>query len=305
MIRVEIQSAAGNTVRELTSARSALKVATADRIALGVQIDSVAQYLRDGNDLVITLVDGRQVILQDYFLDDANGIPELYLADTNANGELVYVEVTFSEAADGTLVASYGAGAAAGGLGFLPIALLGGLAAAGIAAAASGSDGNGNGPGGPGNGEKPDQPELIKKGITEFSGTTTPGYKVIAQDDDGKELGTAIADDDGNWVIPFDPPLPPNENVTIIVEGPTGDKSDPITVPADGTPPDAPEVEEHNGNRITGTTEPGATVTAYDRNGRSDRFRDRRRRRQLCHRIRSFASRRHGRGSDGNRRQRQ
>ncbi|KFB08185.1 Ig-like domain-containing protein [Nitratireductor basaltis] len=275
MIRVEIQSAAGNTVRELTSARSALKVATADRIALGVQIDSVAQYLRDGNDLVITLVDGRQVILQDYFLDDANGIPELFLADTNANGELVYVEVTFSEAADGTLVASYGAGAAAGGLGFLPIALLGGLAAAGIAAAASGSDGDGNG--GPGDGDngdgdnggggKPEQPELIKKGITEFTGTAQPGYKVIAENDDGEELGTAIADDDGNWVIPFDPPLPPDENVTIIVEGPTGETSDPITVPADGTPPDAPEVDEHNGDRVTGTTEPGATVIARDSNG--------------------------------------
>ncbi|WP_280564555.1 Ig-like domain-containing protein, partial [Chromohalobacter sp. 48-RD10] len=84
-------------------------------------------------------------------------------------------------------------------------------------------------------------------------------------------LGTTEADDQGNWSFTPETELAEGD-VSFTAEatdaaGNTSPASDAFTLTIDTTAPDTPIIEPTNGDDITGTAEPGSTVTVTDENG--------------------------------------
>ncbi len=81
-----------------------IQVGSGDSISLNLSRASIIGYEKQGNDLVIQLVDGRSILLSGYFDEAAAGQNKLYLSD---NGTIT--EVLISNTGDGALFAEYGA----------------------------------------------------------------------------------------------------------------------------------------------------------------------------------------------------
>ncbi|WP_260979851.1 Ig-like domain-containing protein [Staphylococcus pettenkoferi] len=119
----------------------------------------------------------------------------------------------------------------------------------------------------------PDVPTIVGVNSTdkEVTGTAEPGSEVTVHFPDNK-TGTATADDNGNYTvkIPDDVTLKGGENIDVTAKDKNGNVSEPAhTVVSDKTAPDAPEVEKvnSNGDKVTGTAEPGSTVKVTFPNG--------------------------------------
>ena len=195
-------------------------------------------------------------------------------------------------------------GSDAGGAAIWPWALGGIVAAGGIAAIASGSGGGGvGGDGGnnsgtnpttpvdPGNPADPDTtPPNAPSGL-KFSadgktvtGSAEPGSTVTLKDANGNVIGTGKTGSDGNFSVTLGTPLINGEQVTATATDSAGNTSLGTTITApDLTAPDAPTIGSviddiapqtgtvANGGstndrqpQLTGTAEPGSTVTIYD-----------------------------------------
>ncbi|WP_180090438.1 Ig-like domain-containing protein, partial [Acinetobacter sp. YH12110] len=104
---------------------------------------------------------------------------------------------------------------------------------------------------------------------SEVSGTAEPGSTVQVKDKDGNVLGTAEADEDGNYTVELEDPLNDGEVVDVTATDASGNESAPTeAVAPDTTAPDAPTADVVNdGTQVTGTAEPGSTVTVKDQNG--------------------------------------
>lgn len=83
-------------------AASVIQVSAGEEISLNLRQFELAGYARAGNDLQITLADGRIVTLKGYFGDDG-AVARLFIS---ADGYLS--EVTLAQGSDGTLFAQYG-----------------------------------------------------------------------------------------------------------------------------------------------------------------------------------------------------
>ncbi|WP_230589801.1 Ig-like domain-containing protein, partial [Gallibacterium anatis] len=102
---------------------------------------------------------------------------------------------------------------------------------------------------------------------TRVTGTAEPGSTVTVKDENGKEIGTATAGDDGKFDVTINPPKTNGEELTVEAKDEAGNPSQPNTVKADdSTPPAKPENlgVSDDGTRVTGTAEPGSTVTVKD-----------------------------------------
>ncbi|KGQ37739.1 hypothetical protein JP36_05015 [Gallibacterium genomosp. 1] len=102
---------------------------------------------------------------------------------------------------------------------------------------------------------------------TRVTGTAEPGSTVTVKDENGKEIGTATAGDDGKFDVTINPPKTNGEELTVEAKDEAGNPSQPNTVKADdSTPPAKPENLDvsDDGTRVTGTAEPGSTVTVKD-----------------------------------------
>ncbi|MDR2931026.1 MAG: Ig-like domain-containing protein [Propionibacteriaceae bacterium] len=93
-----------------------------------------------------------------------------------------------------------------------------------------------------------------------------PGNTIIVSDENGDELCRAEVGDDKTWscAVPDDKALTDGDHVIDAVEtDPAGNVSDPAEVPfvVDTVAPQAPVIQVANGMEITGTAEPGTTVT--------------------------------------------
>ncbi|WP_145474165.1 Ig-like domain-containing protein [Staphylococcus pettenkoferi] len=120
----------------------------------------------------------------------------------------------------------------------------------------------------------PDVPTVVGVNSTdkEVTGTAEPGSEVTVHFPDNK-TGTATADDNGNYTvkIPDDVTLKGGENIDVTAKDKKANVSEPAhTVVSDKTAPDAPEVEKvnSNGDKVTGTAEPGSTVKVTFPNGK-------------------------------------
>ncbi len=81
-------------------------------------------------------------------------------------------------------------------------------------------------------------------------------------------IGSGTADATGNYSIELDTPLANGETVTVTQIDAAGNESPPaVAIAPDLTAPDAPDATLESTNSVTGTGEPGATVTVYDAAG--------------------------------------
>ena len=106
---------------------------------------------------------------------------------------------------------------------------------------------------------------------THVTGTAEPGSTVTVKDENGKEIGTATAGDNGKFDVTINPPKTNGEELTVEAKDEAGNPSQPNTVKADdNTPPTKPKNLDvsDDGTHVTGTAEPGSTVTVKDENGK-------------------------------------
>ncbi|OBW93190.1 hypothetical protein QV02_09570, partial [Gallibacterium anatis] len=88
--------------------------------------------------------------------------------------------------------------------------------------------------------------------------------------ENGKPIGTATAGDDGKFDVAINPPKTNGEDLTVTATDKAGHTSPSNTVKADdNTPPNKPDNLDvsDDGAHVTGTAEPGSTVTVKDENG--------------------------------------
>lgn len=216
-----------------TAGSNFIKMGVGDEISLNLSQASVVSYVQQGDNLVITLLDGRQVVLDGYF--NTTGEPnQLYLSQ---GGDVVGVE--FQPGSNGTLFASYGQAsgwdkfstmddlrfaatddlAMSGGavedqstMGAFVPGLVGlggigaGLAGLGLIAAVGGG-GGGNGHGGPAT-PTVDNPDSSRTVITttpdktlHVSGTGEPGDSVTVTV--GTQTQTTTITEEGTWSVTF------------------------------------------------------------------------------------------------------
>ena len=255
-------------------------------VKLNVDRADISDYSRSGNDLVITLHSGEVITLKNFYVTDAQGVSQLVLEESD--GALWWIEdptgaATYESIAstDALLAAS---GGDTGGAAAWPW-VLGGLAVAGGIAIAAGTGGGGGGdddnngpnPGNPGNPSEPDTTppdaptnlQVSPDGKT-VTGTAEPGSTITLKDADGNTIGTGKAGSDGKFTIDLGTPLTNGEQITATATDPSGNTSPggQVTAP-DLTAPDAPANLEvsPDGKTVTGTAEPGSTVTLKDADG--------------------------------------
>uniref|UniRef100_UPI000EADA807 Ig-like domain-containing protein n=1 Tax=Pseudomonas aeruginosa TaxID=287 RepID=UPI000EADA807 len=251
-----------------------LKLSQSSNVALDIAPESVAGYSKSGSDLIVQLKTGESVRIANFY---AEGQPssQLFLADKD---KLVAVDLP-PVAADGPLMAGYipqeslagfesltGAGVL-GGMS-AGTALLVGAAAIGAGVAISNSGGGG---GGGGSSVPPDTtPPKAASGLkiapdgSSISGQAEAGASVgIDTNGDGKPDVTVIADANGNFTAPLNPPLTNGQTVTVVVTDPAGNASPPAQVTAPDTTAPAPATDVQvtpGGSSVIGKAEPGSTV---------------------------------------------
>lgn len=283
-----VRDSAGGVVRGSVAGDGGnfVQLGTGEEISLNLSRQSVAGFQQRGSDLVVTLIDGREIVLSGYF--NQNGEPnQLYLSQ---NGEVIAVE--FSDAGNGHLIASYGPadgwdkfstlddlrfgngddlalaqGAVsedpAGMAAFVPGLL--GLGAGGAALAGLGVIGAVVGGGG-GNGgraqptvDEPDSKHTVTTNTDDktldVSGTGEPGDKVTVII--GDETKETIIGEDGTWAVEFgedELPADGTYETEVVFEQPdeTEITLDGPTFVLDLTPPD---VEVTQGAKSTGDVE--------------------------------------------------
>ncbi|WP_350013361.1 Ig-like domain-containing protein [Pseudomonas asiatica] len=100
-----------------------------------------------------------------------------------------------------------------------------------------------------------------------IGGTAEAGATVTLTDGSGNPIGQVTADGSGNWSFTPGSPLPNGTVVNATVTDPTGNTSAPSSTTVDSVAPAAPVVEPSNGSEISGTAEPGSTITLTDGSG--------------------------------------
>ena len=267
-----------------------IRVGSGDAVSLNLAQSSVVSYEQQGGDLLITLTDGRRVVLSGYFNEAAGDVNRLYLS---TNGDIAQVMVT--EGNDGVLFANYSVAEGWGkwsplddlrftsgdpvgailvasddpaGMGPLIPGLLGGFgwgtaaAAAAVGGAVIIGGGGGENGGGRANPTVNTQPTTTLTTNTTnphmpVTGTGEPGDTVVVTV--GSQTQTTTITDQGTWGVTFPSTgLPPDGTYTVaVVVTPPGAAAIPLTGPAliiDMTPPD---VEVTDGTKSTGDVENG------------------------------------------------
>ncbi|MGV2461505.1 UNVERIFIED_CONTAM: Ig-like domain-containing protein, partial [Pseudomonas aeruginosa] len=113
----------------------------------------------------------------------------------------------------------------------------------------------------------PATPTVDPSNGTTLSGTAEPGSSVTLTDGNGNPIGQVTADGSGNWTFTPSTPLPNGTVVNATATDPSGNVSSPASVTVDAVAPATPVVNPSNGSTLSGTAEPGATVTLTDGNG--------------------------------------
>lgn len=267
-----------------------IQVGTGDSVSLNLSQSSVVAYEQSGQDLVIKLVDGRTVVLSNYFNEAPGDVNHLYLS---ADGQIV--EVMVNEGADGVLFADYGpvqgwdkwsplddlrftqsdgvsemmvaSNEPAGMAPFIP-GLLGGFGGLGAAAAVAGGVaviGGGLG-GGEGSNSRatptvdPQQPITVTTNTPSphlpVSGTGQPGDTVVVTI--GTRTQETTIGTDGRWSVDFPAtglPADGNHTASVVVTRPDTHTTTTLTGPSfvlDLTPP---AVNVEHGTKSVGDVE--------------------------------------------------
>ena len=104
----------------------------------------------------------------------------------------------------------------------------------------------------------------VNDNTPQVSGTAEPGSSVVVKDGD-KVICSTTADKNGSWSCkPTEPLVDGDHTLTATAADPAGNTStpsDPVTVEVDTIGPKVPSINTANGKEISGTAEPGSTVT--------------------------------------------
>ncbi|WP_304524191.1 Ig-like domain-containing protein [Cupriavidus sp. MP-37] len=247
---------------------------------IAAQRDSVANFAREGNDLLLTMRDGSTLRIQGFF---THGAQFNNLVFVQEDGQWL---ADFSQA-----LGAQGDGVAEAAMLFEPIGdsastalllgLLGAAAGAGIiAAAAGGGGGDGGGGSGSGGGTPLATPKVAPTNGATLSGTAPAGSTVgLDFNGDGKADATVTADAAGNWT--YTPPqrLADGTVVSVTATDASGNTSPPATVTVDGAAPAAPVISAASNDAgtaiaaggstsdttptLSGSAEAGSTVSIY------------------------------------------
>ncbi|MDC3952048.1 Ig-like domain repeat protein, partial [Pseudomonas aeruginosa] len=115
--------------------------------------------------------------------------------------------------------------------------------------------------------QAPAAPVIIPSNGTTITGTAEAGASVTLTDGNGNPIGQVTADGSGNWTFTPSTPLPNGTVVNATATDPSGNTSPGASTTVDSMAPAAPLVDPSNGTTISGTAEPGASVTLTDGNG--------------------------------------
>ncbi|NOV24665.1 BapA prefix-like domain-containing protein [Cupriavidus necator] len=251
---------------------------------IAAQRDSVANYAREGNDLLLTMRDGNTLRIQGFFTHGAQF------------NNLVFVQEDGQWLADfGQALGAQGDGIAEAAMLYEPIGdssstalllgLLGAAAGAGIIAAAASSGGGDDGGGGvgvgSGGGTAPARPTVAPSNGATLSGTAPAGSTVgIDFTGDGKADATVTADAAGNWTYTPPQKLADGTVVSVTATDASGNTSPPATATVDGAAPVAPTINAVSNDAgtaivagsstsdttptLSGSAEAGSTISIYN-----------------------------------------
>ncbi|MDF2495951.1 Ig-like domain-containing protein, partial [Sphingomonas sp.] len=248
-------------------------------VRLRIDRSQVANMTREGDDLVLRLTDGREIRIADYFDEAGQPLSDVVLTDADSTQWLAQLGrdgPRFTELQDASELA---AGAAGGGGSSIAPILLGVLGAGGIAAAVGGGSGGSSGNSGsgggtaPGNGADTQPPAAPTATInatgTAVSGRGEAGATLQVRDAQGQVIGRGTVAADGSYSVALDRAQTNGERLSVTQTDAANNVSPPAAVTApDLTAPAAPAVAiAPDGASVTGTGEPGATVTVRDASG--------------------------------------
>jgi hypothetical protein len=243
-------------------------------VQMPVSPSQVASVSRSGQDLTINLRSGERIHIGNFFTPDADGNQSdiVFTGDDGVMWQAQYSTepfdgFTFNEVESlDELLASNEVISANQTFAFAGLGLLG---AGGAAAAAGGGGGGGGGTPTPVTPTAPANLALSADGLS-LTGPGIPGATVNVRGPDGTLLGSTVVGADGNFTVPLDTPQNNGQTVVVDQTDPTGATSDPVVITAPDTQaPAAPANLQlsTDGLTLTGTGEPGATVTVRDANG--------------------------------------
>ncbi|WP_035065256.1 Ig-like domain repeat protein, partial [Nitratidesulfovibrio termitidis] len=253
---------------------------------IAAEQSSVSNYAREGNDLIISFADGRELRIAQFFEHGADYHNLVFVHD---GSWLTSFDQALEASGDGILdpLVTYESIDDSGAV----VALLGILSGV-VATALLASDGGGSGGGHLVDSEAPGQPTIdaveddvrpvtgpiANGGVTDdtrptLGGTGEPGSTITIYDN-GRAIGSALVGSDRHWTFTPDAPLTDGDHTfTVTATDPAGNESapsDPITVIVDTQAPDAPtidaidDVTHDDQPTLSGTGEPGSVITIHD-----------------------------------------
>ncbi|MCW2295250.1 hypothetical protein M2262_005300 [Pseudomonas sp. BIGb0408] len=113
-------------------------------------------------------------------------------------------------------------------------------------------------------GVAPQTPTLLPSSGTLLSGTAEAGSTLIVSDANGRVIGRATADANGNWTLAPSPALADNAQISVVARDAAGNTSPSASVIIDASAPAAPLLDPSNGRVLSGSAEPGSTLTIRD-----------------------------------------
>ena len=267
-----IAKATGTTT---TTSANVIELNAPSVVRLDLDRSQVAAMEREGNDLIIRLTDGQTIRIDNFYDQQQGRVSDLVLRDDQGGQWLAHPSASGSGRftaitdLDDLMAAATEQG---GGSSFILPAVLGVAGVGGVVAAVSGGGGNDrNQPGGPNADIQPPATPTASftANGTSIRGTGEAGATIRVTDGAGSVIGTGTVAPDGTFTIPVNPPQTNGQPVTIVQSDAAGNVSPSATTTApDITPPVAPtETISGDGASVTGTGEPGATVTVRNAAG--------------------------------------
>ncbi|MBH9397769.1 Ig-like domain repeat protein, partial [Pseudomonas aeruginosa] len=115
----------------------------------------------------------------------------------------------------------------------------------------------------------PATPTVNLSNGSNLTGTAEPGSTVTLTDGNGNPIAEVTADGSGNWTYTPSTPIANGTVVNVVAQDAAGNNSPGASVTVDSQAPAAPVINPSNGITISGSAEPGSTVTLTDGNGNS------------------------------------
>ncbi|PXW13583.1 Ig-like domain-containing protein, partial [Paraburkholderia caballeronis] len=225
------------------------------------QIQSIA---RDGNRIVIRLKSGETVTIENFFGPNGEATSDLVIHDNDSNGfwAVGYSDATGEFALSPIESADQLLAAQAAGDSLVPlIAFAAAGVGMGVAAGLASSGGNSSGRSpAKDNAQTGSHFDVTSNNMYGLVGTADPGTSITLTRPDGSTV-TTVASDSGVWH--FNPnPLSDGEQGTVTGIDPNGRPVGPLgTGVADVTPPAEPAIEHNGAGELSGSAEPGSTIT--------------------------------------------